>query len=260
MNRWLLNTFPTWALAVLMVALFVLIALAGLYVVRRWFPTLQEEASNDVSGVILGVLAAIYGIVLAFVIVSLYEDYRKASSDVRTEASALSQVYRDTRGLSRPEADAVKQDVADYISAVTIAEWAAMKHGEESQHAWQALQAFYATLEHYKPQNEAQSVFFAEAVSKVNDLVAAHRERLNDSEESLPPTFEVLLFGGAILLLASTFLFGVANRRLHTTLVLAVAVLLGFNLLLALVLDYPFSGQVSVSKAPFTSGALADFR
>jgi hypothetical protein len=47
-------------------------------VVRRVLPGLAETGENDVAGVFLGVLAAIYGIVLAFVIVTLFEDFRKA--------------------------------------------------------------------------------------------------------------------------------------------------------------------------------------
>jgi len=259
-NRWLLNNLTTWELGILIIGAFVLLALAGLYVVRRWFPSLQESDSNDVAGVILGVLAAIYGIVLAFVIVSLYEDFRKAGSDVRIEATALSKVYADSRGFSPTEAAALKANVATYIRSVIGDEWPAMSKGRESESTWRALDAFYTTLEHYQPRTTSQKVFYAETAGRLNDLAGAHRERLNDSEESLPTTFEILLVGGALLLLGCTFLFAVGNRRLHTTLVLAVAVLLGFNLLLALVLDYPFSGEVVVSKAPFTHGALAQFR
>lgn len=82
MNRWLLNNLATWELGVLIVGGFLLVALVGMKVTWRWLPTLREGESNDVAGVILGVLAAVYGIVLAFVIVALYEEYRQAGSDV----------------------------------------------------------------------------------------------------------------------------------------------------------------------------------
>ena len=38
-----------------------------------------------------------------------------------------------------------------------------------------------------------------------------------------------------------------------------VAALLDFNLLLAVVLDHPFSGDITVSFAPFKQGALSGF-
>lgn len=259
MNRWLLNTFTTWELGLVVIGGFVVIAVVGLLVFQRLVPEIRKGESNDVAGVILGVLAAIYGIVLAFVIVSLYEDYKKTSGDIRTEASALSTIYRDTRGLAPPVAAKIKLEVGDYISTVRNEEWRLLRDGKESDRAWRELQGFYTTLQAYEPKTTSQQAFYAEAIGRINDLVDARRERLNDAEEGIPPTFEVLLIGGALLVLGFTFLFGVSNARLHQAMVIAVAVLLGFNLLVALVLDFPFSGQVSVSSAPFVQGALSVF-
>jgi hypothetical protein len=259
LNRWLLNNLATWELGLLIVGGFVLIALVGLKLTWRWVPALRTGESNDVAGVILGVLAAVYGIVLAFVIVALYEEYRVAGNDVRTEATALSKVYRDSQAFAPPGAIAVKTSVGNYIATVVVDEWPKMKHGEESEKGWTDLAAIYAALRSYSPKTVVQKTFYTEAVARVNDLAGARRQRLNDAEEALPTTFNVLLVGGALLLLAVTFLFATGNPRLHAVLAVSVAILLGFNLLLALVLDYPFSGTIAVSSHPFTAGALADF-
>lgn len=260
MNRWLLNTFTTWELGLIIVGGFVLLAVVGLYGFKRLLPRIAEEEINDVAGVILGVLAAIYGIVLAFVIVSLYDDFHKTAGDVRTEASALSMVYRDTRGFAPPVAAKLKLELGDYIQAVTGEEWRAMANGRESERAWSDLASVYSTLQAYQPQTTSQKDWYQETLVRVNNLVAARRERLNDAEEGIPPTFEVLLVGGALLVLAFTFVFGVRSARLHAAMAVAVAALLGFNLLVALVLDFPFSGQVTVSNAPYTTGGLAVFK
>ena len=260
MNRYLLNTFTTLELGLIIVGGFIVVAVAGLLITRRLAPSLQETGENEIAGVILGVLAAIYGIVLAFVIVSLFEDFKKTEGDVRTEASALSKVYRDSQAFAPPGAKRVKTAVGDYIYDVVHREWPAMSHGHESERAWEDLAAMYAALRSYEPVTTSQQVFYTETVARINDVTGARRERLNDNEESLPLTFEILLVGGAVLLLAFTFIFGMRSARLHATMVVSVAVLLGFNLLLALVLDYPFSGQVVVSNSSFTSGGLAVFK
>lgn len=260
MNRWLLNNLATWELGLLIVGGFVLIALVGLKLTWRWAPKLRQGESNDVAGVILGVLAAVYGIVLAFVIVALYADYQKAGDDVRTEATALSKIYRDSQAFAPPGAVAVKTSVGNYIRVVVNDEWPKMKHGQESEQGWRDLAAIYAALRSYSPKTVVQTTFYTEAVGRVNDLAGARRQRLNDSEDALPTTFNVLLIGGALLLLLITFLFATRNPRLHAVLTVSVAILLGFNLLLALVLDYPFSGTIAVSNHAFTQGALADFQ
>jgi hypothetical protein len=259
-NRYLLNTFTTLELGLIIVGGFVLLAVIGLLVTRKLIPSLQTTGENEIAGVILGVLAAIYGIVLAFVIVSLFEDFKKTQGDVRTEASAISKVYRDSQAFSPKEAKRVRTAVGDYIYTVVHEEWLAMSHGKESVRAWSDLSNIYAALRTYEPVTTSQQVFYSETVARINDVTGARRERLNDNEESLPLTFEILLVGGAVLLLGFMFIFGMRSARLHATMVMAVAVLLGFNLLLALVLDYPFSGQVVVSNSSYTSGGLVPFK
>ena len=150
-------------------------------------------------------------------------------------------------------------DIGDYIATVDGAEWRAMRQGKESPRAWADLDDLYTVLQNYQPSSVSQRVFDQDAVGRVNDLAAARRERLNDAEEGMPPTFEVLLIGGAVLVLVFTFLFGVRSARVHAAMAIAIAVLLGFNLLVALVLQYPFSGDVTISNAPYTTGALTVF-
>jgi hypothetical protein len=258
-NRWLLNTFTTWELAIIVVGGFVLFAIVGLFVTEKIAPGLRRGDINDVAGVILGVLAAIYGIVLALVIVSLFDDFHKAKSDIRTEASAVAMVYLDSRGFAPPVAAALKKEIGDYVYDVRTGEWKALSHGAESEKAQGDLDRMYRTLQSYQPNTLSQRAFYSEVVARVNDLMTARRERLTDAEEGIPTTFAILLLLGAFLTLGFTFLFGVKDIRIHTALAVSLALLIGFNLLVALELDYPFSGQVTVSSSPFTTGALAEF-
>ena len=129
---------------------------------------------------ILGVLAAVYGIVLAFVIVALYEEYRQAGNDVRTEATALSKVYRDSQAFAPPGAVLVKTAVGNYIRVVVNDEWPKMKHGQESEQGWRNLAAIYAALRSQKPKTIVQTTFYTEAVARVNDGHLYERVELLD--------------------------------------------------------------------------------
>ncbi len=60
----------------------------------------------------------------------------------------------------------------------------------------------------------------------------------------------VLLFGGGVLTLGFVVAFAGPATRRNATMVVSFAVLLGFSLLVALLLDHPFSGDVAVSPAP----------
>jgi hypothetical protein len=65
-----------------------------------------------------------------------------------------------------------------------------------------------------------------------------------------------MLIAGTVMLIASLYLLGSSNRRLHTIMVVAVAVLTSFNLMIVVALDHPFSGDISVSNDPFAQEQL----
>ena len=258
MTRWLLNTFPTWALALLVVGGFMLLALAGLAIVRRGFPAIREGEANDFAGMMSGVIAAVYGVFLAFAIVALYEEFHEAEAGVRGEGAALARLVVNAEGLPTEQADGMRRAVRAYRDTVVGPEWKAMEDGESADRAWKDMERMYAVLKDYEPRTNKHQSFYDASVDSVNELVDARRERLHAAESALPSSLMVLLVGGGILTLGFTLVFGVPAPRMHTAMVLSLAVLLGFSLLVALVLDHPFSGDVAVSTAPYHADALRD--
>jgi hypothetical protein len=61
------------------------------------------------------------------------------------------------------------------------------------------------------------------------------------------------------LLVAFKWLFEVRRFRAQLLMVMRLAVLVGSSLLVKLVIDHPFSGDVDVSSSPFQLGVLARF-
>jgi hypothetical protein len=255
-TRSLLNTFPTWLLALLVVGVMVGLAAAGQHAVRRRWPETADGEHNDVAGVALGLIGAVYGIVLAFVIVALYEQSQEANANVRQEATEVAQIYRATRVFPPPVAEEIRRELTAYVETVVGPEWELMADGEFSQQAWDDIDALYVTFQSYEPQTERQSAFYGEAVGKLDELVAARRQRLHFAEDSLPGAFQILILGGAIVLIGFMYFIGIANRRVQMTMTLGIAALIAFNLLLIVLLDHPFSGDIGVSDRPFHEGAL----
>ncbi|HEX2016057.1 MAG TPA: DUF4239 domain-containing protein [Solirubrobacteraceae bacterium] len=260
MSRDLLNAFPTWGLGLIIVGVFVALGLGGLLMVRRHLLHKGRLGSNDVAGVVLGVMAAIYGVVLAFAVVALYEEFRATVSDVRKEATALSIVYRDSRGFPPAVAQAMRNEIGAYIDTVTLHEWPSLADGRESELAWAEIRPLYDTMRTFSPRNEGEKVFYDETVRTLDAFVEARRARVGDAESALPTPFVILLVGGGLLLLAGCLLFEIESVLLHAVLTVGVAVLIGFSLLLTLTLEYPFSGGVTVSPAVFHQGGLVEFR
>jgi hypothetical protein len=257
-TRWLLNTFPTWALALIVVGGFVLMAFAGLWVVRRHLPRVHAGEANEFASVMNGVLAAVYGVFLAFAIVALYEEFHEAEEGVRTEAAALARAVVNADGLPQAQADGMRRAVADYRDAVVTTEWDAMRDGDSADRAWREMEGMYAVLKGFDPRGEREGAFYGASVDAVNELVDARRSRLHAAEASLPSSIMALLFGGGVLTLGFTLVFGVPSPRMHTAMAVALALLLGGALTVALALDHPFSGDIAVSTEPYRQDALSE--
>ncbi|MFG2875155.1 DUF4239 domain-containing protein [Streptomyces sp. NPDC048337] len=260
MALWLLNHLSTVALAVLMVGAIVLVAVAGSAFARRRFPRLAEGEHNEMIGVVLGMFGAIYGIILAFVVVTLWTQLDHAQTVVSQEATDVSLVVRDTRAFPSAERARVDRAVHDYVHAVVEVQWPLMKEGAPSFEATsKQVGAMYDALQAYDPNSARDQAFYGEAVSRLNEAAAMRRERINIATTELPVLLQVLVYGGALVIILLTFLYGLRSLKMQFLFVATVAGLIGFSLLLVLVLDRPFAGDLNVSPQPFKESTLAQF-
>jgi hypothetical protein len=67
---------------VLVVCAVGLAALGGLALVQRLVPTEVRQGHNDVAGLIYAVVGVIYAVLLALMVIAVWEDYEKARDTV----------------------------------------------------------------------------------------------------------------------------------------------------------------------------------
>ncbi|MER5309241.1 DUF4239 domain-containing protein [Streptomyces sp. NPDC002773] len=260
MALWLLNHFSTFTLAMLTVGGTIGLAVAGSVLLRRRYPSLAEGEHNDMVGVTLGMFGAIYGIILAFVIVTLWTQLDNTQTIVATEATDVAMIARDAAAFPDPVRAQVDAALSGYVHAVVEDQWPRMREGRPSYGATaDKLQTVFDVLQTYEPKTAREEVFYGEAVARLNDVASQRRARLTMAEQELPPLLQILAFGGALVLIPLTFLYGMRKLRIQILFVASVAALIGFSLLLVLVLDRPFAGELSVTPAPYQEGALARY-
>ncbi|MEV7601368.1 DUF4239 domain-containing protein [Kitasatospora sp. NPDC089797] len=260
MGLWLLEHLPTVVLTVLVVGGVTAAAVAGSVLAHRRLPSLASGENNEMVGVVLGVFGAIYGIILAFVIVNLWTQLQDARHVVSAEATSISQVVRDTEAFPPSARTAVNDAVGSYVHAVVEQQWPLMRTGRGTFEATgQNVDAIYAALRAYEPRSQSQQAFYAKALDSLNDAVGQRRARIEASQEELPGLLWVLVVGGALVILLLALLYRVPGQAARMLFVSSVAALIGFSLLLVLVLDRPFVGDLSISPLPFQESSLARF-
>ncbi|MGH9040817.1 MAG: DUF4239 domain-containing protein [Acidimicrobiia bacterium] len=259
MSLWLLTHIPTWGLAVLVLGGMPLVSMVVCVVVRRRFPTLADGENNEVAGVVLSILGGIYGIVLAFVIVVLWEQYQEAQQVVQSEATGLSQIVRDSQAFPEGPRNAIERAVGEYTHAVVEEEWDQMSREIPSRRTAEAVDRVYGALISFEPVTVTEQVFYTEVSGELDGVVADRRMRLRKAAYTLPAVLEGLLAGGAIMIIGFMYFFGTRSQRIHLLMSGSVAILLAFNLLLGILLERPFAGDVAVENTDYQEGVLARF-
>src|SRR5204863_6269000 len=132
-------------------------------------------------------------------------------------------LYTDVDAFPNPPRDELKDAVLAYVTTVRGAEWKAMRSGREAPRAEPRLGTIAHLLQGFEPKTASESAFYAEAITKLNDVVGERADRIQAARESLPGTFQVLVIGGALLLIGSLYFVGVPSARGQTLLVGGVA-------------------------------------
>ena len=78
MIRTIVDTVPTALLVLVVVGCVVAIVLLGVWAVRRFIPSTRDGFDAEVSSQVLGVVASLFGLLLAFVVVIEFQAFSSA--------------------------------------------------------------------------------------------------------------------------------------------------------------------------------------
>ena len=123
----LLNEVSPWLLALGILAEAYSIGL--MLLCRRQWGTDRLALNNEVAGFKFAVVGVFYAVLLAFVVVAVWEDYRDTETAVRNEAKALADLHQVSYALQDEAGNKMRRHMAAYIQQVRDSEWPAMTHG-----------------------------------------------------------------------------------------------------------------------------------
>jgi hypothetical protein len=135
-----------------------------------------------------------------------------------------------------------------------------MRHGKESSAAWLQIDDIFTSMQSYKPSSTSEVAFYDDSVRHLNSVLEARSNRLDSSSgNDLPVLIAALILVGAIVILGYATLVGSKSSAFHAIGAGAIAIVVGFALVVLVALQFPFSGGLAVDSKPFTEGALAPF-
>ncbi len=250
---------PIWLLLIVVVGALVGLVLLLVWSIRRLVPAVAEGFDAEVSSQMLGVVAALFGLLLAFIIVIAYENYADAQSNVTGEADALAAIVRDSGAFQPTERDRVRASIGAYVRTVVDEEWPRMREGNDSAQAWADVNAIFAVLQRVEPKSPSAVAFYDDSVRQLNVALDARRNRLDDAGGGLPWVIGALLFVGSLVIVGYAILIGSRSFWFHAIGAGAIALIIGMSLVVLVALIYPFSGDLAIDPGPFQNGSLAEF-
>jgi protein-S-isoprenylcysteine O-methyltransferase Ste14 len=229
----------------------VLVAVVGLVVVQRLVPPDRREAQNNVAGFIYAVLGVAYAVVLAFMLIAVWEDYKTAQINVESEAHELAGVYFLASQLPEPQRTHVQDLARSYARVVVEQEWPMMEQGQTNPRADSLLRQLRLELLEFDPSTQGEQVLYEQGLTDLHNAIDARRSRLLEVREGIPSLLWVVLVVGGVITVSFTYLFGLKSNVAHALMVAALTLLICGVLFTIGEFNNPFSGPVEIQPEAF---------
>ncbi len=243
---------PPWLLFVLINGLFIVVSISVLYAVRRCAHYQIRKGHNDVAASIFNKAGTVYGIILAFVVVVLWQEYNKSTDRALMEGAEALELYQDLSLYpnQRQSAGAITS-LVNFANLVINDEYPAMTTMKISPATERAMTKLRNEIQRMSVQNPQEQILYTKILNDLERLSKLRQERLADMESSLPGIVWGALIVGAVITVIFTIILGAENFWLHALLTAMLAVILATAFFLIIELDYPFMGELSAKPTSY---------
>jgi len=202
----------------------------------------------------LAVLGNVYGIIVAFMLFVVWQQFTEVQTGLEREAAALEDLCRVATFFSEHEpATRVRLAARRYIRDTTGDEPGRLAEGRPSAAAQQSFAALEQAVRGVDVTGSKDAVVYEELLRASSRVMAARDARLSISTARIPATLWKLVFFASLMVVGGFLALGIHALWLSVPLVAAVAGTLAFVLGVLRDMDNPFRGVWNVSYAPLTT-------
>jgi hypothetical protein len=241
-----LSDLPLWELILVVIVIPTAIAIGFQVLVRRWVGVDRLVLNNEVAGFIFAIIGVVYAVLLAFVVIAVWEKFSEGQTSVARESAAAAALFQYAEG-SEPEAAKLHESLVGYLSLTIEKDWPAMAASSEDTETTDALGALYRPAMALNRTGTRSTADMSEVFTQLDNLTLARRVRLHLSTGLVPEIIWITLFAGAGLTVCFALFFGSPNALAQLTMTAILSIVLASGLVVIISLDHPFSGPVHIS-------------
>jgi hypothetical protein len=229
----------------------IILALSGMFLVRRNVTLSTLESHNEVAGFVYAVVGVIYAVLMAFIVYAVFQQNQIAEGRVEKEAAFLGDLCRVSSNLQEPIRGEVLLTLKSYAWTMIEKEFPEMARGKFHKETKIQHDKLWDHLYHYKPKDEVDKIWFEKALSTLLAFSNAKRDRMVSANQCLPSFLWFVLYVGGFITITYSYFFGTKNALAQGLIVIFLAGSVTLVLLLIAAYDRPFTGIIQVSPDPF---------
>ena len=219
-------------------------------------PSEKRQEHNDVAGFLYAVIGVVYAVLLALLVIAVWEQFQKANETVESEANEVAEVAWLAHRLPEPERHVLQEDARSYAQEVVDEEWPLMEQGlgggvQSLPEGWDLIDDMRDTLQRFEPSTEAEQELYAEGLDRISRFGDARRMRIVAAKEGLPGVLWAVLVFGAVVVVGFTYLFGMRNTWAHRLMVMSLTAIIVLVIFAIGAMEYPFSGGARIEPEAF---------
>ncbi|WP_371656766.1 MULTISPECIES: hypothetical protein [unclassified Streptomyces] len=227
-------------------------ATAAVYGLARVIPASSRKRHNEVLGFVYAEIGVIYAVVLAMVVVGVWDTRSHEHANTYTETNALLQISWYARSLPQPDRTTLIQRTEAYTTTVIHHEWPLLAEGKDSPTAWTLFTDLRDFINTRQPTSGADQARYQVVLEAVGQLGDARRERVNEAATAgVPVLLWAALLLGALMTVGFIYLFEVGSLRVQACAACALTLTVGVMLLIVYQFNYPFSGALKIQPTAF---------
>ncbi len=250
MTATILN-FSAFTLLLLVMILFILTGLVMLFVVQKYFTKLHFSGHAEFGEIFGNTISIIFGFILAFITISVWQSYNNVSDTLSKEANTLFNIYRTIEAYPPEIRDAGKKQLIIYVHEVINTEWDSLAKSQYDLRAYKALMSFHDLIIHFVPKNNGEIAAHQEELRLLSSYRELRRNRVENAKSLIDQPMWIALIASAVLFLFFSSLFKMRSLRIHATMITLLSISISLIFYLLLIYNNPFIGPSALQPEPF---------
>ena len=249
-----ISGLPSFLLCIVCIVTITGLSSFGLVMFRLIFPKpVLNREENRAAGSICTIIGGLFGLLLALILVTVWQDYKSQKEKVIDEAVVLASLYRDTSAFKNIYRDSIHAAIKQYTNDVIFDSWPKMKEGRESDVSWNSFNKLYSLILHYPVVDSEDQILKGHMIENLNEIAVLRRQRVfRATESAIPAGLWYVIFIGAATSISSTYYFYISNFKIQMLLTLMHSGMIAITIYLVISLMFPFRSGMSIQPVPFT--------